>query len=315
MSRRGFPPIAAPAAGLVALLLVATAAGGVRGSGGNAAPRKLAAGGGGNSPATAAKPAEEPAAELVKDFPRASAEGDGFVVKDSAPSASGGRRVVRDSPRLRIQGAHAPGVHGPRAFRMVRVGRVRGRQVADLLVKHLMEKKGLGHADRRAAHLLVAQRSAEADSVLPSWQEFHWKPLELEAAGSHFFPLSSPLVVVSGCSAGEVAALLHCDRVKDTLTAASPSMRVCCLADSSMFLDVPDVNNTRRVANFFAEVHNMHVSKSEHACEQVRRCKFTPTHTCRPSHFSLPSTFSPPFPSSLFSPSLSPMAPLHPSRI
>ncbi|CAI5492814.1 unnamed protein product [Closterium sp. Naga37s-1] len=62
-----------------------------------------------------------------------------------------------------------------------------------------------------------------------------------------------------GCfSAGGVAALLHCDRVRDTLTAASPSMHVRCLADASMFLDIPDVNNTRRVANFFAEVHDMH---------------------------------------------------------
>ncbi|CAI5483911.1 unnamed protein product, partial [Closterium sp. Yama58-4] len=83
MSRGAFPQVAAPpAAGLVALLLVAAAAGGVRGSGGDAAlPRKLAAGGSGNK-----------AAELVKDSPRASAEGEKLVVKDSAPSFRQWRR-------------------------------------------------------------------------------------------------------------------------------------------------------------------------------------------------------------------------------
>ncbi|CAI5483899.1 unnamed protein product, partial [Closterium sp. Yama58-4] len=104
---------------------------------------------------------------------------------------------------------------------------VRGRRVAELLLRVLMEKKGLDRADR---------------------------------------------VVVSGSSAGGVAALLHCDRVRDTLTAASPSMHVRCLADASMFLDVPDVNNTRRVANFFAQVKDMHnlTASLPAACVQER---------------------------------------------
>ncbi|CAI5996898.1 unnamed protein product [Closterium sp. NIES-64] len=98
MSRLGFPPVASPVAGLVTLLLVAATAGGVRGSGGNAAlSRKLAAGGSGNSGAAAA----QPAAELVKDSPHASAEGDGLVVKDSAPSASGGE-VDEQIPPLQL---------------------------------------------------------------------------------------------------------------------------------------------------------------------------------------------------------------------
>ncbi|CAI5492816.1 unnamed protein product [Closterium sp. Naga37s-1] len=322
MSRRGFTPVAlSPAAGLVALLLVAAAAGGVRGSSGNAAlPRKLAAGGSGNSNA-AADPA---AAELVKNSAHASgAEGDGLVVKDSAPSASGEAEAEAQIPPLqliiaeegRAEGAvcldgSAPGFYYRKGYGLgrnnwvlffeggawcatphgyayrahTRLGStdralsvaemvdvqsgsmngmlssnktvnpgfynwnavyfiycdggsfsghqdepvlfngiplyVRGRRVADLLLKHLVEKKGLGHAEK---------------------------------------------VVVSGSSAGGVAALLLCDRARDTLTAASPSMHVRCLADASMFLDVPDVNNTRRVANFFAEVHDMHVSKFGHA--------------------------------------------------
>ncbi|CAI5982176.1 unnamed protein product [Closterium sp. NIES-64] len=90
---------------------------------------------------------------------------------------------------------------------------MRGRRVADLLVKHLMEQKGLGHAKKvRGGSVRVG--SVRVGSV---------------RVGS---------VVVSGSSAGGVALLLHCDRVRDTLTAASPSMHVRYLADASMFLDI-----------------------------------------------------------------------------
>ncbi|CAI5483910.1 unnamed protein product, partial [Closterium sp. Yama58-4] len=112
---------------------------------------------------------------------------------------------------------------------------MRGRKVADALVKHLMEKKGLDHAEK---------------------------------------------VVVTGSSAGGVAALLHCDRVRDTLTAASPSMHVRCLADASMFLDVPDSDNTHRIAAFFSKVQTMHnltislppACVKERALEQHHQC-------------------------------------------
>ncbi|CAI7924969.1 unnamed protein product [Closterium sp. NIES-53] len=126
MSRRVFPPVALPAAaGLVALLLVAAAAGGVRGgvSAGNAAlPRKLAAGGSGNSAA---------AAELVKDSPRASAEGDGLVVKDSAPSASGGE-------------AEAEAQIPPLQLILAEEGRAEGAVCLDGLAPGFYYRKGYG---------------------------------------------------------------------------------------------------------------------------------------------------------------------------
>ncbi|CAI7881456.1 unnamed protein product, partial [Closterium sp. NIES-54] len=125
---------------------------------------------------------------------------------------------------------------------------MRGRKVADLLVKHLMEKKGLGHAEK---------------------------------------------VVVSGSSAGGVALLLHCDRVKDTLTAASPHMHVRCLADASMFLDIPDSDKNRRIAAFFSEVQTMHnltislppACVKDRALEQHHQC-FMANHILQ--HVSTP---------------------------
>ncbi|CAI5944722.1 unnamed protein product, partial [Closterium sp. NIES-64] len=92
---------------------------------------------------------------------------------------------------------------------------MRGRRIADVLLKRLLNKMGLDHADT---------------------------------------------VLVSGCSAGAVALLVHCDGIKDTLKALSPSVGVRCLADSSMFLNVADINNTNKVESFFIEVKDMHVS-------------------------------------------------------
>ncbi|CAI5971103.1 unnamed protein product [Closterium sp. NIES-65] len=134
---------------------------------------------------------------------------------------------------------------------------MRGRRVADLLVKHLMEQKGLGHAKKvRGGSVRVG--SVRVGSV---------------RVGS---------VVVSGSSAGGVALLLHCDRVRDTLTAASPSMHVRYLADASMFLDIPDSDNTHRIAAFFSEVQTMHVS------EQVRACIFLSSPCLTSPHLASP---------------------------
>ncbi|CAI7777505.1 unnamed protein product, partial [Closterium sp. NIES-53] len=327
MSRRGFPLVPPSSAVLVVLLLVAAAAGGVRGLRGNAAhPRKLAVGGSGDS-------SRRRTAELVKESSHASAMGgahipplqlilaeegraEGAVCLDgSAPGfyyrkgyGSGQNNWVLffeggawcSSPhacayraRMHLGSTkHARSVgemldrqngsmHGmlssnhtvnpdfynwnavyfiycdggsfsghqdqPVRFNGIPLY-MRGRKVADLLVKHLMEKKGLGHAEK---------------------------------------------VVVSGSSAGGVALLLHCDRVKDTLTAASPHMHVRCLADASMFLDIPDSDKNRRIAAFFSEVQTMHnltislppACVKDRALEQHHQC-FMANHILQ--HVSTP---------------------------
>ncbi|CAI5483900.1 unnamed protein product [Closterium sp. Yama58-4] len=124
---------------------------------------------------------------------------------------------------------------------------MRGRKVADALVKHLMEKKGLDHAEKvrrgevvlwssagRLALLLLGKEPWVWYKVVPVPSQVWYKVVPVIL----FHPSSTAQVVVTGSSAGGVAALLHCDRVRDTLTAASPSMHVRCLADASMFLDV-----------------------------------------------------------------------------
>ncbi|CAI7782753.1 unnamed protein product [Closterium sp. NIES-54] len=112
--------------------------------------------------------------------------------------------------------------------------RLRGGQVADVLVKVLMEKMGLGQADRA---LFTGNHFFPLSSLLVLSEPL-FPPFPSPLIFAILFRSSSGQVVVAGCSAGGVAALLHCDRVKDTLTAASPSMRVRCLADASMFLDM-----------------------------------------------------------------------------
>ncbi|CAI5497743.1 unnamed protein product [Closterium sp. Naga37s-1] len=148
---------------------------------------------------------------------------------------------------------------------------MRGRKVADLMVKHLMEKKGLGHAEKvRGGEGRVRVGRVRVGRVRVGGVRVGGVRVGGVVRGRRVADLlvkhlmekkglgHAEKVVVSGSSAGGVALLLHCDRVRDTITAASPSMHVRCLADASMFLDIPDSDNNRRIAAFFSQVQTMH---------------------------------------------------------
>ncbi|GJP73733.1 hypothetical protein CLOP_g13889 [Closterium sp. NIES-67] len=63
-------------------------------------------------------------------------------------------------------------------------------------------------------------------------------------------------VLISGCSAGALVVYLHCDYIRHTHI--PPSAQVQCLADSGLFLDIPDVSGGRAAQTLFRAVLSIH---------------------------------------------------------
>ncbi|XP_015575074.1 pectin acetylesterase 7 [Ricinus communis] len=63
--------------------------------------------------------------------------------------------------------------------------------------------------------------------------------------------------ILSGCSAGGLAAILHCDKFRSLLPA---SARVKCVSDAGFFIHGKDVAGGRHIENFFGSVVRLHGS-------------------------------------------------------
>lgn len=64
--------------------------------------------------------------------------------------------------------------------------------------------------------------------------------------------------LLAGCSAGGLAALLHCDQFRELL---SKQTAVKCLGDGGFFIDHPDVSDAQTIRDLFDTVvrqHNAH---------------------------------------------------------
>ncbi|CAA7406460.1 unnamed protein product [Spirodela intermedia] len=61
--------------------------------------------------------------------------------------------------------------------------------------------------------------------------------------------------LLSGCSAGGLAAILHCDRFRALLAAAA---RVKCLSDGGFFVNVRDVTGAEYMKSYFSEIVATH---------------------------------------------------------
>ncbi|KAF8084549.1 hypothetical protein N665_0713s0002, partial [Sinapis alba] len=57
--------------------------------------------------------------------------------------------------------------------------------------------------------------------------------------------------LLSGCSAGGLAVILHCDKFTNMF---DPSTRVKCLSDAGLFLDTTDVSGGRPLSRLYADV-------------------------------------------------------------
>ncbi|KAI3690151.1 hypothetical protein L2E82_48126 [Cichorium intybus] len=63
--------------------------------------------------------------------------------------------------------------------------------------------------------------------------------------------------ILSGCSAGGLASILHCDKFKSLLP---KSTKVKCLVDAGYFINSQDLSGTRRLEAFYEDVVNTHGS-------------------------------------------------------
>ncbi|MCI31079.1 protein notum, partial [Trifolium medium] len=60
--------------------------------------------------------------------------------------------------------------------------------------------------------------------------------------------------LLSGCSAGGLASILHCDEFRSLLP---KSTKVKCLSDAGFFLDATDVSGGHTLRNLFGGVVNL----------------------------------------------------------
>ncbi|VFQ76656.1 unnamed protein product [Cuscuta campestris] len=64
--------------------------------------------------------------------------------------------------------------------------------------------------------------------------------------------------ILSGCSAGGLAAILHCDKFRSLLPA---SATVKCVADAGYFIHGKDITGAYRIENFYSQVVQLHGSQ------------------------------------------------------
>ncbi|KAG7024056.1 Pectin acetylesterase 12 [Cucurbita argyrosperma subsp. argyrosperma] len=77
----------------------------------------------------------------------------------------------------------------------------------------------------------------------------------LKAEGMRF----AEQALLSGCSAGGLASILHCDEFRDLFPQAT---KVKCLSDAGLFLDVTDISGGHYIRNLFGGVVGLQVQRS-----------------------------------------------------
>ncbi|XP_009627060.1 pectin acetylesterase 8-like [Nicotiana tomentosiformis] len=63
--------------------------------------------------------------------------------------------------------------------------------------------------------------------------------------------------ILAGCSAGSLAAILHCDRFKGLLP---PGAKVKCLSDAGFFINAKTISGAPHIEQFYSDVVNTHGS-------------------------------------------------------
>ncbi|KAJ4889157.1 Pectin acetylesterase 2 [Raphanus sativus] len=74
-------------------------------------------------------------------------------------------------------------------------------------------------------------------------------------------------VLLSGCSSGGLAAILHCDQLKWHF----PKARLKCLSDAGLFLDAPDVSGDRPLRNLYRDLIVLQSITTQLSNECLRR--------------------------------------------
>ncbi|CAI7828298.1 unnamed protein product [Closterium sp. NIES-53] len=99
-------------------------------------------------------------------------------------------------------------------------------------------------------------------------------------------------VVVSGCSAGGLAALLHCDHIRAAFFPALPPSAYACLPDAAIFLDRKDLGGKSTARELFQAVFHFHVMPCHppFCFPPTLLLIFTPLLPSHPSASSQPSS-------------------------
>ncbi|KAF5735242.1 pectinacetylesterase family protein [Tripterygium wilfordii] len=83
------------------------------------------------------------------------------------------------------------------------------------------------------------------------------------------------MAILSGCSAGGLSAILHCDNFKDLLPATT---KVKCISDAGFFLNAKDISGGQTIQNFFSQVAATHGSTKNLPASCTART--TPAELC-----------------------------------
>ncbi|MBA0634951.1 hypothetical protein Godav_000151 [Gossypium davidsonii] len=83
--------------------------------------------------------------------------------------------------------------------------------------------------------------------------------------------------ILSGCSAGGLASILHCDRFRALLPA---SIKVKCISDAGFFLHAQDVSGGKHIEEFYGKVARLHVLDPLRICQRLALQEWEPDQSC-----------------------------------
>ncbi|XVE57251.1 hypothetical protein DITRI_Ditri04bG0076700 [Diplodiscus trichospermus] len=79
--------------------------------------------------------------------------------------------------------------------------------------------------------------------------------------------------ILSGCSAGGLASILHCDRFRSLFPATT---KVKCISDAGFFIHAKDVSGGQHIENFYSQVAKLHGSVKNLPASCTSRMRMRP---------------------------------------
>lgn len=91
--------------------------------------------------------------------------------------------------------------------------------------------------------------------------------------------------LLSGCSAGGLASIIHCDSFRALLPMGT---EIKCLSDGGYFINVNDISGTPHIRDYFDEVVNLHgsIKNLPSSCTSRMKPMFLPTVHSKPNPYT-----------------------------
>ncbi|KAG6496370.1 hypothetical protein ZIOFF_044231 [Zingiber officinale] len=117
--------------------------------------------------------------------------------------------------------------------------------------------------------------TGDVEAVDPA-TNLHYRGARVHHATSHANVAECLQALLSGCSAGGLASILHCDDFRNLLPS---SANVKCFSDAGYFIDAKDISGADSVKSLYTDVVNLHGStknlpSSCNSMETPSRCFF-----------------------------------------